>query len=272
MSTTPTVRYGTIDPIYADRLASTPPSEDGPVWMVNLMKYRETAEYADGRASTVSGRHADDLYSPLESLAAVGAEVVLFADVDTQLLGKEPTWDRVAVVKYPTRRSFIDMQSRPDFIDKHAHKEAGMEQTIVIGTQPLIPPPLPDDAPDWANVPHPPTADDLPVVIIHVLQFREGGATGEMVRYQDAAGAVAVPHGLRISGWFEAEGTIVGDGRQWDQVRFNAFPSRAAFIAVATDPARLEAQAQHREAAIADTYTMILRPGIDRLAASLDEE
>jgi hypothetical protein len=107
-------------------------------------------------------------------------------------------------------------------------------------------------------------------VIMHVLQFREGGATGDMARYQDAAGVVAVPHGVRISGWFEAEGTIVGDGRRWDQVRFNAFPSRAAFIAVATDPARLEAQAQHREAAIADTYTMILRPGIDTLAASIE--
>jgi hypothetical protein len=31
---------------------------------------------------------------------------------------------------------------------------------------------------------------------------------------------------------------------------------------------RLEAQHAHREAAIADTYTMILRPRIDRLAES----
>ena len=65
---------------------------------------------------------------------------------------------------------------------------------------------------------------------------------------------------------FGVEGTIVGDGRQWDQARFNAFPSKAAFMAVALDPARLEAQRSHREVALADTYTMILRPTIDRLA------
>ena len=35
-----------------------------------------------------------------------------------------------------------------------------------------------------------------------------------------------MPNGVRIAGWFAAEGTIVGDGRTWDQVRFNAFPSK----------------------------------------------
>ena len=40
-------------------------------------------------------------------------------------------------------------------------------------------------------------------------------------------------------------------------------------MAVVRDPARLEAQKSHRETAIADTYTMILRPRIDRLAASI---
>ena len=60
----------------------------------------------------------------------------------------------------------------------------------------------------------------------------------------------------------------MGDGRTWDQVRFNAFPSREAFMAVVFDPERLEAQKGHREVAIADTYTLVLRPLIDRLAAS----
>ena len=40
---------------------------------------------------------------------------------------------------------------------------------------------------------------------------------------------------------------------------------KAAFMAVAMDPARLAAQHAHREVAIADTYTMILRPRIDKL-------
>ncbi len=202
-------------------------------------------------------------------MAAVGAEVALFADVEEQLLGDEPRWDRIAVVKYPTRRSFIDMQSRPEFVEKHTHKDAGMERTIIIGGQPFAPPALPDDRPEWTEVPHPPTADDGPVIVMHVLRFHEGQADTNMVQYQESAGTIAVPHGLRLPAWFKAEGTIVGDGRSWDQVRFNAFPSKAAFMAVVFDPGRLEAQHNHREVAIADTYTMILRPSIDRLERSI---
>jgi len=266
---THSVPYGQIDADYAARLAGTPPEEDGPVWMVNLMRYKEVAEYADGRDSAISGREADNAYTPLAALAGVGAEIVFVGDVDRQLLGDEPVWDRVAVVKYPTRRAFIEMQSRPDFVERHAHKEAGMAQTIVIGTRPMDWPELPADAPDWSEVPHPPTGADPAIMVVHVLRFVEGGADGDMVSYQNAAGAVAVPHGVRIAGWFAAEGTIVGDGRTWDQVRFNAFPSTEAFMTVVLDPDRLRAQAEHRETAIADTYTMILHPVVDRLADSV---
>jgi hypothetical protein len=270
MPRTRTASYGQIDTDYGIMLATTPPADDGPVWMVNLMKYRDVAAYADGRESAISGRQADDEYAPLESLAAVGAEVVFFGDVEDQFLDGEPRWDRIGVVKYPTRRAFIEMQSRPEFKERHAHKEAGMQETIVIGTRPIDAPALPDGAPDWADVPHPPTDDDGPVMIIHVIRFHPGGRDADIVDYQRAAGAVAVPHGVRIAGWFGAEGTIVGDGRIWDQVRFNAFPSKAAFLAMALDPARLAAHADHREPAIADTYTFLVRPRIDRIAASIE--
>ncbi len=267
-------RYGKIDRDYAMRLATTPPDDDGPVWMVNLMKYREVADYADGRDSTITGREADDLYTPLDSLAAVGAEIVFVGDVDQQLLGDGTVWDRIAVVRYPTRRAFIDMQSRPEFQKAHEHKDAGMERTFVMGCQPI------EDhgrfgrveLPDWDTVPHPPTDDDGPVVVLHVIRFEDAEAAevtpAEMEAYQDHAATVAVPHGLRVDGWFAVEGTIVGDGRQWHQARFNAFPSKAAFMTVATDPARLEAQKDHREVAIADTYTMIVRASVNRLAES----
>jgi hypothetical protein len=275
MSDSRAPRYGTVDREYGMRLATTPPEEDGPVWMVNLMKYREVADYADGRESTISGREADDLYAPTESLAAIGAEVAFFGEVDQQLLGAAPVWDRVGVVKYPTRRAFIEMQSRPDFQRQHAHKDAGMAETIVIGCRPFEVPVWPADIaqPDWTDVPHPPTAEDGPVMVIHVIKYHDAADAAvtpeQMEAYTRSAAATAGPHGARVAGWFAAEGTILGDGRTWDQVRFNAFPSKAAFMAVALDPARLEAQKANREPAIADTYTMIVRPTIDRLEATL---
>ncbi|WP_395657210.1 hypothetical protein [Nocardioides sp.] len=170
--------YGTVDHEYAVRLATTPAAEDGPVWMINLMKYRDRAEYLDGRETTLTGREADDAYAPVDVLEAIGAEVVFFGDVEHQLLGDAPRWDRVAVVKYPTRRSFIEMQARPDFRERYVHKEAGMEQTFVIGAQPFAPPEIPIEQPDWADVPFPSTAEDGDVMVIHVIRFNGGPARG----------------------------------------------------------------------------------------------
>ena len=59
-------------------------------------------------------------------------------------------------------------------------------------------------------------------------------------------------------------------GLRHEAGRDTEFPSKAAFMAVVTDPSRLEAQKDHREVAIADTYTIIVRAGIDDLAASID--
>jgi uncharacterized protein (DUF1330 family) len=275
MSSTNAPRYGQVDREYGMRLATTPPDEDGPVWMVNLMKYREVADYSDGRQAAISGKEADDAYAPLESLAAIGAKPVFFGDVDQQLLGDAPIWDRIGVVKYPTRRSFIDMQARPEFKVAHEHKDAGMEQTIVMGCQPMPYPVAPPgvESVDWADVPHPPTDDDGPVMVLHVIRFHDAEAAHvtptEMEAYTSAAAVAAARHGGRVAGWFAVEGTIVGDGRAWHQVRFNAFPSKAAFMAVVLDPDRLAAQKNHREQAIADTYTMIVRASIDEIAASI---
>jgi hypothetical protein len=272
-----TMRYGAVDEDLARAMAATSPEDDGPVWMVNLMRYRPRAEYSDGRPTELTGMEADDLYAPLDSLSAVGARIVFLGEVETQLLGDPPPWDRVAVVRYPTRRSFIEMQQRPDFVEHHVHKDAGMAATIVTMGLPFAPPPTPADAPELDQVPFPSTAEDPRIVVVHAVAFdREGVELADSVEalrnYTEHAAQVAVPHGVRIAGWFDCEGTIIGDGRQWDQVRFNAFPSRAAFMAVVQDPDRLQAQHEFREPAMSDTYTMIVRPLIDELAASWADE
>lgn len=262
--------YGTIDRDFAVRLATTPPDEDGPVYMVNLMHYRDKAVYDGVESDEISGRDADDRYAPFDVLADVGAAVVFVGEVQDQFLGDAPRWDRVAVVRYPSRRAFIEMQSRPDFQERHIHKVAGMAETIVSVCTPIPTPADAVDVPpyvDWGDVPHPPTDGDGPAMILHLIRYHPGMEATEMVAYQDHAVTVAVPHGARIARWFGVEGTIIGDGRRWDEARFNLFPSRQAFLAVALDPGRLEAQSEHREVAIADTYTLLLRPVIDELSS-----
>jgi uncharacterized protein (DUF1330 family) len=267
MSTDLTMRYGTVSEKYSEELAAH--ADEGPIWMINLMAYRSHADYSDGRVTSLTGREVDDLYAPLDALAKVGAEIVFLADVESQLLGDSPKWDRVAIVKYPTRGAFLEMVQDPDYAVVHQHKDAGMSHTFIVGGIPFDPPPLPDDAPSLDNVPFPSTPEDGRVVVCHVLRYKSREVYNHMETYQMAAGAIAVPLGVRLPAWFQAEGTLIGDGRTWDQIRFNAFPSKAAFMALVFDPERLKVQGEHRETAIEDTYTMILRPVIDNLEASV---
>jgi hypothetical protein len=183
--------YGIIDKDYAVALATCPPERDGPIYMVNLMKYRDVARYDDGRGIEISGRHADDLYDPSRILSDIGADIMFLADVVDQH-GNPEAWDRIAIVRYPTRRSFIDMQSRRDFAEKHEHKAAGMERTIIVACRPG------DSSLDAAGRPSRSEPEDL-LMIVHAAAPTAGS---------DAA--------VRL----DAEGTIIGDGRGWATVTF----------------------------------------------------
>jgi hypothetical protein len=175
--------YGQIDKEYGLFLATRPSDEDGPIFMVNLMKYHDVAQYEDGEA-TISGREADDKYNPSSILNKIGADIMLAADVRTSVLGAD--WDRIAIVRYPTRRSFIDMQTRNDFGDKHVHKNAGMLRTILPCCTPRN---------KELNVrPRPTGGLSLDHLVMVVSAGVFGGAT------------------------FDVEGTIIGDGRTWRNV------------------------------------------------------
>lgn len=132
------VRYGSLDQDYVAALEAVPEEDDGPLLMLNLMRYRTWADYPDGfdDGPRISGREADDRYAPLAVLHEIGAQVVFFAEVAAQVRGDEG-WDRIAIVRYPSARSFLDMQERPDFVALHVHKDAGMERTIIAVCHPV---------------------------------------------------------------------------------------------------------------------------------------
>jgi hypothetical protein len=200
--------YGTPNWDLIKRWFALPPEEDGPFWALNLMRYHEKAQYADGRGSELSGQDADDAYTPRGPLAGVGAEIGVGARVTRQLAGT-PGWHRIGIVNYPSRAAFFAMQQRDDFKDQHVHKEAGMEFTIVMATRP---------APGAPVV-------DLPeegTVVLRVRRFAEGTAR-----------PAEPTEGVTSLLTFDVEGVIVGDDRRWDEVRFDLAADDAALAALA---------------------------------------
>ena len=250
-------------------------AEDGPFHMVNFIRYREVACYPDGRETTLTGREADELYAPIEFLLAIGAEPVFVAEATETLLGDGTEWDQLGIVRYPSRAAFLSMVEDPEFQERAIHKSAGVEQSIVLVTD-LRPSALPPDF-EPAESPHPPTPQDPSLEMVHLMRlnptaiYPEGSNEPErsgqeaLGLYEGAAATVALELGVYPLAWFDVVDVLIGDGREWDQVRLNHMPSRAAFDALVADPDRLAAQ-YHREAALADTYSTLTLPQLNSLS------
>jgi hypothetical protein len=186
--------FGSVDVETASRWMQLPPHVDGCVWMLNLMKYKPVADYGDAGGPAISGKEADDVYAPTAILDDLGATVPLFGDVTRQVAG-DVAWERIGIVRYPSRAAFFAMQNRTDFRKQYVHKQAGMETTIIMGCVPLA---VAD-----------PAAAGIGPLVMRVRKFGGGAAPGP-----DPVGVTPVAH-------FAVDGVILGDGRRWDDVRFD---------------------------------------------------
>jgi uncharacterized protein (DUF1330 family) len=102
---------------------------DRPIYMVNLLKFKEKAEYDDGRKTEMTGQEAYGLYGAevVAHLAKVGGKPVIGGQVTGLRLGKvEELWDTVAIAMYPNRKAMLAMIMDPDYQKSAVHRSAGL--------------------------------------------------------------------------------------------------------------------------------------------------
>lgn len=117
--------------------------DDGPVVMVNLLKFREKAQYADGSNAQMSGAEAYMIYGAAvqERIAAVGGKSLTGGVVTGLMLGEvEELWDMIALVEYPSVAAFQAMLEDPEYQAITVHRDAGLEGQLNIGIKPVAPP------------------------------------------------------------------------------------------------------------------------------------
>ena len=111
---------------------------DEPIFMVNLLKFKEKAEYPDKRETELSGREAYAIYGAevLKHLEKVGGKPIFGSDVTRLMLGEvEELWDQVAIAMYPNRKAMLKMISDPDYIESAQHRVAGLAGQLNIETK-----------------------------------------------------------------------------------------------------------------------------------------
>ena len=111
---------------------------ESPISMVNLLKFKEKAEYEDGRVTNLSGKEAYMIYGieVQEHLKKVGGEIVFGGEISRLMLGEvEDLWDNVAVARYPSRTAMLEMMMDPDYQESEKHRSAGLLGQLNIETK-----------------------------------------------------------------------------------------------------------------------------------------
>jgi uncharacterized protein (DUF1330 family) len=106
----------------------------GPVVMVNLMRFRERSLDGDG-----SGWDAYRRYSALTVplIKARGGTLLWTGDAKVVALGREEgnQWDYLALVYYPSVAAFIDMMTSADYETRcDPHRTNGCAEHVIIAT------------------------------------------------------------------------------------------------------------------------------------------
>ena len=110
-------------------------NHEGPVVMVNLMRFRERSLDGDG-----SGWDAYLRYSALTvpMIKARGGTLLWTGDAKAVALGIEAgnTWDYLALVYYPDVAAFIDMMTSKDYETRcDPHRTNGCAEHVIIATK-----------------------------------------------------------------------------------------------------------------------------------------
>ena len=117
-------------------------SHDGAIVMINLLKFREKAEYPDDAPEAkemLTGAEAYQRYG--EALASfrenpdVGLQILYAGPVARFFIGSGD-WDQALVVRYPSRQHFLAMVASETYQAAHHHREAGLLHQDLIETRP----------------------------------------------------------------------------------------------------------------------------------------
>lgn len=108
---------------------------EGPIVMLNLLRFKERAAYADGRETGLTGAEAYALYGQgvAKLIHALGGRFIWGGAAERMVVGAAPLeWDTVALVEYPSVQAFLDMTRSEAYQEVHVHRDAGLAHQLLV--------------------------------------------------------------------------------------------------------------------------------------------
>lgn len=112
------------------RLAES--NEEGPVVMLNLLKFAKV----DGDASGKSGAELYETYGEKmrEIMTERGIKLLWRGRADSVVIGDDDadSWDMVLLVQYPSRKAFLEMGASKEYSKAGEHRTAALVDSRLI--------------------------------------------------------------------------------------------------------------------------------------------
>jgi uncharacterized protein (DUF1330 family) len=98
--------------------------------MLNLLKFKEVADYGDMTGEEMYAQYAKKTGS---LIAEVGAKVIFMGKTHQILIGPEDkVWDKILIVEYPSRQALLQMLQMDVYKENAKDRTAALEDSRLI--------------------------------------------------------------------------------------------------------------------------------------------
>ncbi len=126
-----------VDPTRDQYAAFMKLPDDGRIWMLNLVRFRKKAKYADGSEATGAEAYAAYAKASAPFFEGVGGKLVWSGAPQAVLIGPDDEkWDAAFVAEYPSAAAFGDMVKDPGYQAIVYHRQAAVKTSRLIRIKP----------------------------------------------------------------------------------------------------------------------------------------
>ncbi len=126
-----------VDPTKETFAAFRQNDREGPIHMLNLVRFREKAAYPDGRDATGAQAYAAYGNGSYPVFSKLGGRIVWRGDFELMLIGPgEEAWDECFIAEYPSVSAFVEMIRDPVYREAVKHRQAAVLDSRLIRMAP----------------------------------------------------------------------------------------------------------------------------------------
>lgn len=110
---------------------------EGPIHMLNLVRFRETAIYPDGKSVTGAQAYAAYGRDSHPVFVRLGGRIIWRGSFELMLIGPaEQKWDACFIAEYPSVSAFVEMIRDPVYREAVKHRQAAVLDSRLIRLAP----------------------------------------------------------------------------------------------------------------------------------------